>query len=68
MTRFIPARQWTRKGPRNVSAKIRQRKSKKVSIAKKGALLPESDRPLRSKSATQGQAAEGCSQSPDIAR
>lgn len=33
---YIPAKAWKAKGPRSVSAKIRQRNSKKVRPAKKG--------------------------------
>jgi len=33
---YIPASKWKTKGPRSVSAKIRQRKSKRVRVAKKG--------------------------------
>lgn len=31
---FLTAKQWASKGPRSVSAKIRQRKSKRVRLAK----------------------------------
>lgn len=33
---YVPAKQWKAKGPQSVSAKIRQRRSKKVRVAKKG--------------------------------
>lgn len=36
MSTFIPKRFWKSKGPVSVSAKIRQRRSKKVKVAKKG--------------------------------
>lgn len=36
MPTWIPKRLWKSKGPVTVSAKIRQRRSKKVKVAKKG--------------------------------
>ena len=36
MSTFIPKRMWKTRGPVSVSAKIRQRRSKKVKVAKKG--------------------------------
>jgi hypothetical protein len=39
MVTWLPKKAWTRKGPVSVSARIRQRKSKKVRVARKGSTV-----------------------------
>lgn len=36
---WIPASKWKAKGPQSISARIRQKKSKKVKVVRKGAAV-----------------------------